>query len=185
MTTDELADMGFYDDLPEEEPDVYEETNEGLQAPLRAPRREQMVMATAIEIAQQLNTVREKIKALRAQEAELEESLAAEMPEKLLQVPGVGVFERNKKDDRKAWDHEGVFSSLLAKIRAGEVKRATLEITEDGEMVEEDDVALTYRVLSSCARPEWRVTDLRAYGIQPDEFCVKTPAGYSVKLVTK
>jgi hypothetical protein len=36
-------------------------------------------------------------------------------------------------------------------------------------------------VVFECARPEWRVTALRSYDINPDEYAEVTRGGYSVQ----
>jgi hypothetical protein len=50
-------------------------------------------MATATELAAELHSIRSEIAALKLREQDVEDRLAAEMPEKRLEVPGLGVFD--------------------------------------------------------------------------------------------
>jgi hypothetical protein len=138
-------------------------------------------MATATESAQELYAIRSQIASLKLREGELVDRLAAEMTDDRLELEGVGVFERRRKADRKAWDHEGVYSALLRHLRqAGTVKEVD-ELT--GEIRELDPMEAAFRLLKACANPTWRVTALRQQGLQPDEFCQTTYSGYSIQFV--
>jgi hypothetical protein len=129
-------------------------------------------MATAPEIASELHAVRSQIAALRLREGELVDELAAEMTEDRLEVPELGVFERRRKADRKAWDHEGIRRELW--------KRAECSVDhETGEI--ESEAEAQVRTVFECARPEWRTTALRKYGIDPNEYAEVTYGGYSIQ----
>jgi hypothetical protein len=129
-------------------------------------------MATAPEIATQLHAVRSQIAALRLQEGELVDRLAAEMTEDRLEIPDLGVFERRRKADRKAWDHEGLRRELW--------KRAECNVDpETGEI--ESEAEAQVRTIFECARTEWRTTALRKYGIDPNEYAEVTYGGYSIQ----
>lgn len=133
--------------------------------------------STVQELASSLFITRSKIEELKRDAAVLEERLIAEMPDKKLELFPIGVFERKEKKDRKQWRHAEVQSALIAKIRSGEARQVD---DETGEIVEEDDVALTARVFTATANPSWRVTALKEMDIDPDEFCSVTSAGFSI-----
>jgi hypothetical protein len=114
-------------------------------------------------------------------EADVADRLAAEMETDTVEVPEIGVFQRRRKADRKAWDHEQVYSALLRHLhQAGTVKEVD-ELT--GEIRELDPMEAAFRLLKACANPTWRVTALRQQGLQPDEFCQTTYSGYSIQFV--
>ena len=135
-------------------------------------------MATATEIAQELYAIRSQIAALRLREGELVDRLAAEMETDKLEVEGIGVFERRRKADRKQWKHDELRSELMRAVRDGRAKRVD---NETGEIIDEDPTEQAFRVVFECARPEWRVTALRSYDINPDEYAEVTRGGYSVQ----
>src|SRR5688572_17559143 len=137
-------------------------------------------MSTAVELAQLLHEVRSRIAALRLQEAEIVDTLAAEMETDRLEVPELGVFERRRKADRKQWDHEGVRSALLRQVRAMEPAK-TMDL-ETGEVILEDPTEQAFRMIFECARPEWRIRSLRNYDISADEFCETTYGGWNVQI---
>jgi hypothetical protein len=136
-------------------------------------------MATAPEIATELHTVRSQIAALRLREGELVDRLSAEMTEDRLEIPELGVFERRRKADRKAWDHEGVQSALMRKVRAMEPEKSVDLGT--GEVTQEDPTEQAFRVIFECARPDWRIRSLRTYDIDASEYCETTYGGYSIQ----
>lgn len=79
-------------------------------------------------------------------------------------VPGLGEIERKRGTSRTAWDSDG--------LRPVVVARALDERQLDEESGEyESQASAVSRVLGECARFEWRVTALRAHGIDPDEYC--------------
>jgi hypothetical protein len=127
-----------------------------------------MVM-NATEIGTRLYEIDTKIDELKKEKTRLEQELLAEMPEKVLTIPGLVRFERHKKADRKAWQHDDIRGALIRKIRAGEaryVDPATREI------VPEDQLATTVRVMNDCAHVDyWRVGKLAEYGINAGDYC--------------
>lgn len=119
-------------------------------------------MSTADELAQELYAVRSEIIGLRLREQDLEDRLAAEMPEKRLEIPGLGVFERHTSASRKKWQHDD--------LRREVVKRTERIVTENGEI--ESEAEAQVRTLFECMTPSyWRVGALKALDIDPSEFC--------------
>lgn len=76
-------------------------------------------------------------------------------PVKEMVVVGLGPIEFKTSTSRKEWKNEELWSDVVRYAR-----------NNDG-----DPVAL----LSECARPSWRVTPLRAIGINPADYCIETP----------
>jgi hypothetical protein len=135
----------------------------------------------AAEIAEELFAVRSQLAGLKLREADLADRLAAEMTEDRLELEGVGVFERRRKADRKAWDHEGVYSALLRRLHKFGPGEEVDELT--GEIRELDPMEAAFLLLKACANPTWRVTALRQQGLDPSEFCETTYSGYSIQFV--
>lgn len=132
-------------------------------------------------LALELIEVRKTIAAAKIQEAELIQALAEAMPGKTYELPGVAAFERHKAVKRAKWDHESLQSTLVRKIRAGEIPKQVDPLT--GEVLDEDDIAKTARVFTSTANPSWRIGALKELDIQPDEYNETTYDGtYTLKI---
>lgn len=92
-----------------------------------------------------------------------------------VEVPGVGVLVRHTKGGRKGWNHEGVKDALIARL-ADELPYSGA-VNEDGEKVPtagflRDVVARWYESAGAAA---WKVTGLKALGIDPDDYSQWTP----------
>ena len=87
--------------------------------------------------------------------------LALDTPRQF-EVVGLGVIERKRSVKRTEWDHDGVRSA----------------ITRFARLNGHDPLDLIW----SSMRPSWRVTDLRANGIQVDEYCREEIGAESIML---
>jgi hypothetical protein len=131
-------------------------------------------MATAEELATELYAVRSEIAALKLREQDVEDRLAAEMPEKRLEVPEIGVFERRTASSRKQWQHDD--------LRREVVKHADRIVTEDGEI--ESEAEAQVRTIFDCMAPSyWRVGALRGLGIDAGEYCETTWGRQAVQFI--
>jgi hypothetical protein len=138
------------------------------------------VSQEAEKVATELIELRKARKALAEQEAEKEAELVGLMDGKTLEVPGLGVFEKHAKSSRKAWRHAELQSTLVRKLRNGEVPKKT--DPETGEIIDEDDIARTARIFTETANPSWRVTALKALDIDPTEYNETTyTGGYTIE----
>jgi hypothetical protein len=123
----------------------------------------------ANEIGTRLYEIEVTIEELKKERIRLEQELLAEMPEKALTIPSLVRLERHKKADRKAWQHDDIRGALIRKIRAGEARYVD---PATGEIVPEDELATTVRVMNDCAHVDyWRVGKLAEYGIKADDYC--------------
>lgn len=95
--------------------------------------------------------------------------------DKRLVVDGLGEVEVKTSVSRTGWDNDALWRLVVARALD---ERALDE--ETGEYERESDAVA--RVLAECARPSWRVTPLKARGIQVDEFCTVDFGAKSVKL---
>jgi hypothetical protein len=120
------------------------------------------LMATAQDLATELYAIRSEIASLKLREQDVEDRLAAEMPEKRLEIPEIGVFERRTAVSRKQWDHDS--------LRREVVKNTERIVTEDGEI--ESEAEAQVRTLFECMSPGyWRLGALRGIGVDPSDYC--------------
>lgn len=82
--------------------------------------------------------------------------------DKKLEVPGLGLVECHKRTKRTNWLHEDLWKDITLKA---------LEADED-----------PVEALWSASRPTWRVSALKALGLDPDEYCQTEADGWSVQL---
>lgn len=106
--------------------------------------------------AQRLSTIK----------AAVEAALVEVMPDKTVELPGLPVLERRQGSVRKAWQYEDVISALARQA--------------------EGDLSALLDSLLACApitpSMQWRVGELRARGLDPDEFCSSTPGRVSIQI---
>lgn len=137
--------------------------------------------------AQLLVLVRRARGALALAEAEVERHVAATMGPDMdgarvdergrfqgVEVPGVGVLLRHAKGGRKGWNHDGVRGEVISRM-ADDLPYSGA-VDDNGERVPlavvVHDVITKYA--ESCGY-QWKVTGLRALGIDPDDYSQWTP----------
>lgn len=119
--------------------------------------------------------VRDFRAALASAAKDVERDLLALADEKRWVVEGLGEVTVRKQTKRNEWDSEGLTRVLVARALD---ERVLDESSGEYEAAHE----AVARVLSECARPSWRLTPLRARGIQVDEFCTERDDGWAVEL---
>lgn len=127
------------------------------------------------QLAQILAGIRDIKRQVSAVYDDCERLLLSRMDEKKLEVPGLGLVEAKRRIKRTQWDNDSLTKHVVALALD---ERLLDEAT--GEFEREADAVA--RVLGECARPSWRVTPLRARGLQIDEFCREEEDGWSVSL---
>lgn len=106
---------------------------------------------------------------------DVERDLLAQAGEKRWVVDGLGEVTVRKQTKRNQWDNEGLTRRVVAlALDERQLDESTGEYESAHEAVA--------RVLSECARPSWRVTPLRARGIQIDEYAHEKDDGWAVEL---
>lgn len=139
--------------------------------------------ADTAEVARALVQVRNARRSLGDIERELETELAENRFEsKVTTVSGVGTFEVRRGSVRKSWDSDGLVSLLV---------RRALDPEGTGE-IPGNPFAIAERIrdaLTECApfTPSmgWRVTALRARGVDVDDYCATSPGRVSVQIVAE
>ena len=107
--------------------------------------------------------------------SELERDLLKSKPPKHILVEGLGEAEVKHSKRYTEWKNEELTAVVVARALDERILDETTGEFEAG-------FSAVARVLSECARPSWRVTPLRARGIQIDEFCHVEDAATSVVL---
>ena len=110
----------------------------------------------------ELEDVRERMKDLRWQEAEILSDIHQLKPPYKATYGGIGVVTVAQSKSKK-WDNESVLNHLMA--RASDARRID---KDTGEVLESEGY--------------WRVTALREYGLEPDEFYETTSSKPSVRI---
>ena len=108
----------------------------------------------------------------------LEQELLTVAGTKTWIVDGLGEVQIRRSMKRTDWDSHGLIKKLTAIASdERELDEATGEYEREGDAVA--------RVLEECARPSWRVTALRKYGLHVDEWCHEEPDKYTIQLPAK
>lgn len=109
----------------------------------------------------------------------VEDDVVRLLPEKRAVVEGLGVLERKRSSDRRAWRSDELLDELL---------RLAVVDPETGEVLD-DEAAIRARflqVLVDCVpftgSLGWRISALRALGIDPDEWCEVKPGRTALQI---
>lgn len=103
-------------------------------------------------------------------------SLCSDPSDRKREVLGVGLVEVRKRTKRTGWRMDELIPVVVA--RALDERKADEETGE----IEREAVAVARAMRECLSISTGKVTGLRARGIQPDEFCLEEPDGYSVVL---
>lgn len=135
-------------------------------------------------LAHVLVTIRDLRGRLAELAADVEQSLARKMPDKILDVPDVGRFERKVSRRRSQWDHDALVAAVIARI----VDDPDVWVNaETGELhpLAERATRIAARLRDCISFGAGKVTGLRALGLQPDEYCQEDGAKVSILLPPK
>lgn len=116
----------------------------------------------ADELCLLLAALRDAKQALAEVYSEVEKHLLSMDTPRSFEVVGLGLVERKRKAKRSAWDHAAVKHELLRYAATNEVNPVD--------------------VIWAAMNPTWRVTALKGFGLQPDEYCQEEWGGESVML---
>lgn len=136
-----------------------------------------------MDVAELYAAVSEARVRLQGLERDAEAATARAMLGDYAETPTLRV-ERSRRADRKAWDHEGWQADVRHKVlQAAGLKGAQGVINAAGEVLDasvlHDLMAAVEGVHGSTAP---RVTAMRQLGIDPDDYCERTPGGWQVKV---
>jgi hypothetical protein len=167
------------DIVPVSLPDVVETWRDAIEA-LDAQRSELAAAGETGMLAFGLDRIRE----LRRQLGDLERAVEADvvglMESKTEVIDGLGTLERKKGTDRKHWQSDDLLRQL--------VRDAYLDAVDDMEPGDDPSmiVGRVFDTVTACVpiTPSlgWRVTALRAHGIDVDEWCEARPGRVSVQI---
>jgi hypothetical protein len=132
-------------------------------------------MPPSDELAVLLVALRDARGALADFAGQVERDLLAVMGERSIEVEGVGLVEAKKSTRRTKWQNHDLYVRVVARaLDERKLDETTGEYESEGTAVA--------RVLEECARPSWRLTALRALGLDPDEWCDVDEGAWSIKL---
>ena len=124
----------------------------------------------------QLEDIRIQLKELRYLETETISNIYQLKPPYKAMYGGIGMVTVAQSKSKK-WDNESVFNVLVA--RARDARRIN---KETGEVLESEGQAVR-RVIEECAGiGYWRVTALKEYGVDPDEYYETTSTKPSIRI---
>jgi hypothetical protein len=121
------------------------------------------------------NELADSIRRLTAARDDAGNDLAEDMPEKMMVLEGVGVFEKHLKKNRTKWAKDDLLRVVLD-------SRIEEPDPDTGEFRVREETPLE-KVLDVYNLPSPRTTALKARGIDADEFCESEWAGWSIRLV--
>lgn len=119
----------------------------------------------AEELCLLLASLRDAKQALAEVYAAVENYVLSMDTGKSFEVVGLGLVERKRKSSRKNWDNDGLLDHLVRYARENDADPVT--------------------ILREASRPSWRVSTLRALGVQIDEWCEETWDGEALTLPTR
>lgn len=127
-----------------------------------------------------LKGLRDARKALAVAEGLLETYCARKaMRSQRVALSGAWVAERHFSKDRKEWDHQGLTAAVMERLL---VDTSTGEVKEGAEFAR--GVWAARDALTTAARTDWRMTPLKEWGIDPDDYCRSTPGRATVQFVS-
>lgn len=130
---------------------------------------------TVDEAVEHLSVVKELIGRQRQLEAALErwvaECFKAEGWRDPQEFPGLGVVEVRRSKTRRAWDHETLRRDWLNTYMEG----------RGGDIPDPFDVVSDFLKVASVG--SYKVTGLKAYGIDPADYCDESPGTPTVSIV--
>ena len=130
----------------------------------------------ALTLLAALQDIRIRKAELQDEERELVHEIFELMPKKEMDFGGIGRVTRAKSNNRK-WDHDSLIPVIVA--RALDDRKID---KETGEVFEREASAVA-RVMAACAGiGYWRLTALKEYGIDPDEYYETTSSRTSIRI---
>lgn len=115
---------------------------------------------------------------LRQLQTAVEADVAALMVDKKVEIDGLGVIERRKGTDRKAWD----WPSLLPLLIRSEVDPEGTGELPAAPVVVEAITRVIVDVIGVTPSKGPKITGLRARGLDPDEWAETSPGRVSVQI---
>lgn len=120
-------------------------------------------------LAMLLAMIRRAIRQLQDAAVFVEDELVKVMPGKTREVVGLGVIEMHTGAVRKGWDKEGLTQALIHVLAHELPDLINPETGEQINLVQMVERLVT--MFTDAATPSWKVTGLRKYGIDPEDYC--------------
>jgi hypothetical protein len=158
-------------------PDVIEQWRTAIDA-LDWERGELAKAGDTPSLAFGLDRIRELRRQLSDLERAVEADVATLMDGKTETIDGLGTLERRRGTDRKAWQSEELLHRI---IRDAVDPDGSGELPSPGALLAAVQMAITDCVPITGSLG-WRVTALKARGIDPDEWCETKPGRTAVQI---
>lgn len=144
---------------------------------------EQCTDPQATDLAELLAGVRGAREWLQRLERDLEIATAKAMVGDYAETTTLRV-ERTRAAERKTWDHEAWQRDVRRQIlRKHGLLNVAAVVTADGEELDPAELGAAMAELQSVhAAGGPRLTQLRATGLDPDDYCQRSPGGWRVKV---
>lgn len=127
-----------------------------------------------------LHQVQEAGLALGEVEQELTDRLVEELTEPWVETPA-GILKRDRRGGHVSWDPEAIWPEALAEARRRCANPETGELSPDADRGARAMLDVVKEVLSS---PSFRVKQLKAIGVDPDEVRATAPKRKIVRFVS-
>ena len=129
-------------------------------------------------LAHGLHALRRLKRDLAMLESAVEADVAKLMPQPTVEFDGF-VAQRRRGTDRKAWQSEQLLDQVL--LRAAHDPE-TGEVIDDPYLLRDRVSELVRMTLPVVPSTGWRVTGLKALGLDPEDWCESSPGRTSVQL---
>ena len=144
---------------------------------------EQCTDPQATDMAEILASIVEARVALQGLERDVESATAKAMLGDFAQTPTLRV-ERSRSAERKTWDHDAWQLDVRAKVlRAHRLIGLSALIDGNGEEVPMSELYAAMADLQSVhGSTNPRLTQMRGFGLDPDDYCTRVPGTWRVKV---
>lgn len=144
---------------------------------------EQCTDPQATDMAEILATVQEARQALQTLERDVEAATAKAMVGDYAETATLRV-ERSRAAERKSWDHESWQRDVRRQIlRKHGLLNVAAVVTADGEELDPAELGAAMAELQAVHGSTGpRLTQLRATGLDPDDYATRTPGRWTVRV---
>lgn len=127
--------------------------------------------------AHELIQIRRLQRTLGRVQDEIEDRVAALMPDKRTVIDGIGLLERRRSATRTTWYHDQLFAVVAA--RGSDERQIDLDT---GEALESEAQAVVRAIRECAGLSYWRKGALVARGIDPDQYVESMPGRMKVQV---
>lgn len=143
---------------------------------------EQCTDPQATDMAELFATIQEARVALQSLERDVETATAKAMLGDFAETPTLRV-ERSRAAERKTWDHVAWQADVRAKVLRAHRLVGAVVIDANGEEIPSQELFDAMADLQSVhGSTNPRLTQMRGFGLDPDDYCTRVPGTWRVKV---